>query len=107
MNFKTYFQIFSYAMIAVATLTLLLAGGLSVALAVLFWLVMVLAWKLENTKWQLSERIVLVVVLLSIPLFLLDWKYQQSGGEAVGKVGVAALAHLIVFLSAVTLLQDK
>ena len=107
MNFKTYFQIFSYAMIAVATLTLLLAGGLSVALAVLFWLVMVLAWKLENTKWQLSERIVLVVVLLSIPLFLLDWKYQQSGGEAVGKVGVAALAHLIVFLSAVKLLQDK
>ena len=29
MNFKTYFQIFSYAMIAVATLALLLAGGLS------------------------------------------------------------------------------
>src|SRR5882762_7515959 len=94
-------------MIAVAALTLLLAGGLSVALAVLFWLVMVLAWRLENTKWQLSERIVLVVVLLSIPLFLLDWKYQQSGGEAAGKVGVAALAHLIVFLSAVKLLQDK
>ncbi|MEP6818999.1 MAG: DUF3488 and transglutaminase-like domain-containing protein [bacterium] len=107
MNFKTYFQIFSYAMIAVATLALLLAGGLSPALAVLFWLVMVLAWKLEDTKWQLSERIVLVVVLLSIPLFLLDWKYQQSSSETVGKVGVAALAHLIVFLSAVKLLQDK
>ena len=101
MKFKTYFQIFSYAMIAVATLALLLAGGLSVALAVLFWLVMVLAWKFESTKWQLSERTVLVVVLLSIPLFLLDWKFQQSLGETVGKVGVTALAHLIVFLSAV------
>ena len=107
MNFKTYFQIFSYAMIAVATLALLLAGGLSPALAVLFWLVMVLAWKLETTKWQLSERIVLAVVLLSIPLFLLDWKFQQSGGETTGKVGVAALAHLIVFLSGVKLLQEK
>ncbi|MGH9928415.1 MAG: DUF3488 domain-containing protein, partial [Pyrinomonadaceae bacterium] len=107
MNFKTYFQIFSYAMVAVATLVLLLAGGLSVALALLFWLTMVLAWRFEGNKWQLSERTVLVIVLLSIPLFLLDWKYQQTSGETAGRVGVAALAHLIVFLSAVKLLQEK
>src|SRR6476661_5025984 len=107
MNFKTYFQIFSYATIAVATLALFLAGGLSLTLAALFWLVMVLAWKVEGTKWQLSERTVLAVVLLSIPLFLLDWKLQQNFGETPGKVGVSALAHLIVFLSAVKLLQTK
>jgi protein-glutamine gamma-glutamyltransferase len=107
MSFKTYFQIFSYAMIAVATLALLLAGGLSLILAVLFWLAMVVAWKAEGTKWQLSERTVLVVVLLSVPLFLLDWKLQQSIGETPGRVGVTALAHLIVFLSAVKLLQEK
>lgn len=107
MNFKTYFQMFSYATVAVATLVLLLAGGLTVALAVLFWLVMVLAWRFEGTKWQLPERAVLVIVLMSVPLFLLDWKYQQSLGETVGKVGVTALAHLIVFLSAVKLLQNK
>ena len=107
MNFKTYFQIFSYAMIAVATVALLLAGGLSVTLAVLFWLVMLFAWKSEGTKWQLSERTVLVVVLLSIPLFVLDWKLQQNIGETAGRVGVTALAHLIVFLSAVKLLQQK
>ena len=107
MNFKTYFQSFSYAMIAVATLALLLAGGLSVAVAILFWLVMVFAWKSEGTKWQLSERTVLVIVLLSIPLFLLDWKLQQAIGETAAKVGVTALAHLIVFLSAVKLLQLK
>ena len=107
MNFKTYFQAFSYAMIAVATLALLLAGGLSVTLAILFWLWMGLAWKIEGTKWQLSERKVLVVVLLSIPLFFVDWKYQQSIGETIGRLGVTALAHLIVFLSAVKLLQEK
>src|SRR4029079_100663 len=107
MNFKIYFQIFSYAMIAVATLALLLAGGLSIALAVLFWLVMVFAWKSEGTKWQLSERTVLVVVLLSIPLFFLDWKLQQSIGESPARFGVTSLAHLIVFLSAVKLLQEK
>ncbi len=107
MTVETYFRTFSYATIAVATLALLLAGGLSVALAFLFWLGMALAWKLEGTRWQLSERTVLVVVLLSIPLFILDWKFQQSLGETAGKVGVTALAHLIVFLSAVKLLQAK
>ena len=107
MSFKTYFQMFSYAMIAVATLALLLAGGLSLALTLLFLLVMALAWKFEDKKWQLSERTVLAIVLLSVPLFFLDWKYQQSIGESPGRVGVTALAHLIVFLSAVKLLQQK
>src|ERR1041385_3155820 len=68
---------------------------------------MILAWKIEGTKWQLSERAVLAIVLLSIPLFFLDWKYQQSASEVTGRLGVTALAHLIVFLSAVKLLQYK
>ncbi len=107
MSFKTYFQTFSYATVAVATLALLLAGGLSVYLACAIWLFMVVAWKLEGTKWQLSERTGLIVVIVSIPLFFLDWKYQQSIGEALGRQGVNALAHLIVFLSVVKLLQAK
>lgn len=107
MTLKTYFQIFSYAMIGVATLALVLAGGLNPTLAILFWLLMVVAWKLEGTKWQLSERTVLIVVLLSVPLFLIDWKYQQNNGEPIGRLGVSALAHLISFLSAIKLLQSK
>ena len=107
MSFKTYFRTFSYATVAVATLTLVLAGGLSLALAALLWLMMAAAWVLEDTRWQLSERTGLMVVLLSIPLFFLDWKYQQSIGEPAGRLGVNALAHLIVFLSAVKLLQAK
>src|SRR6266516_3002130 len=107
MSFKTCFRTFSYATIAVATLTLVLAGGLSITLAVLLWLLMTVAWRLEDTRWQLSERVGLVVVLLSIPLFFIDWKYQQSIGEPAGRLGVNALAHLIVFLSAVKLLQAK
>ena len=38
MNFLTYFRAFSYAMIAVAMLALVLAGGLSTPLALLFLL---------------------------------------------------------------------
>jgi len=94
-------------MIACATLALVLAGGLHVALAGIFAIVVVLAWLWEGKKWQLSERVGLVIVLLSVPLFVLDWNYQKAVGEPEGRIGVTALAHLIVFLSAVKLLQVK
>ncbi|HET9479408.1 MAG TPA: DUF3488 and transglutaminase-like domain-containing protein [Pyrinomonadaceae bacterium] len=107
MNFLTYFRAFSYAMIGVAMLALVLAGGLDYGLALAFLVVMIVSWKLEGTRWQLPERFGLAIVLLSIPLFYLDWHYQKSLGEPVERLGVTALAHLIVFLSAVKLLQIK
>lgn len=94
-------------MIAVAMLALLLAGGLSIGLALIFLLVMIGSWMLEKTKWQLPERYGLGIVLLSIPLFYLDWQVQKEFGEPTERLGVTALAHLIVFLSAVKLLQVK
>ena len=94
-------------MIAVAMLALVLAGGLSAALALIFAAVMIGSWMLENTKWQLPERYGLGIVLLSIPLFYVDWHYQKASGEPTERLGVTALAHLIVFLSAVKLLQVK
>jgi transglutaminase-like putative cysteine protease len=107
MNFLTYFRAFSYAMIGVAMLALVLAGGLSAPLALVFLIVMIVSWMLENTKWQLPERYGLGIVLLSIPLFYIDWHYQKAWGEPAERLGVTALAHLIVFLSAVKLLQVK
>jgi protein-glutamine gamma-glutamyltransferase len=107
MSLETYFRALSYAMIAAATLALALAGGLHIVLAILFFAAMAVAWKLEGTKWQLSERTGLVIVLLSIPLFIVDWYYQKSIGEPDGRLGVSALAHLIIFLAAVKLLQIK
>lgn len=94
-------------MIAVAMLALVLAGGLSYGLALAFLGVMVVSWNLEGTRWQLPERFGLAIVLLSIPLFYLDWQYQKTLGEPAERLGVTALAHLIVFLSAVKLIQVK
>ena len=94
-------------MIGVAMLALVLAGGLDYTLAVVFLIAMVGSLKLEGTRWQLPERIGLAIVLLSIPLFYADWHYQKTLGEPVERLGVTALAHLIVFLSAVKLLQIK
>lgn len=107
MKLRTYFQAFSYAMIAVAMLALVLAGGLSYGLALVFLAVMIVSWNLEGTRWQLPERYGLAIVLLSIPLFYVDWQYQKSIGEPAERLGVTALAHLIVFLSGVKLVQVK
>jgi transglutaminase-like putative cysteine protease len=106
-KFSTYFRISSYAMVAAGALALAVSGGMSLMLAAAFASVMIIAWGLEGTRWQLPEKVGLVVVLLSLPLFYFDWKYQTSTGDARERVGVSALAHLILFLSAVKLLQVK
>ena len=107
MTFEKYFKASSYATIVSAMLALFLAGGLHFWLAICFAAVVMLAWKFEDTKWQLSERTGLVVVLFSVPLFIIDWQFQKASGEPAGRFGVTALAHLIIFLAAVKLLQVK
>src|SRR5688572_11472116 len=107
MSFEKYFKASSYATIVSAMLALFLAGGLHFGLAICFAAVAVLAWNFEDTKWQLSERTGLLVVLLSVPLFIIDWQFQKATGEPAGRFGVTALAHLIIFLAAVKLLQIK
>src|SRR6266446_9490669 len=114
MNFNSYFRLTSYATVAAAALALFVAGGVGVWLALAFALVMIAAWKLEDTRGQLSERIALVVILVSLPIFYLDWRiltpylqieFLETGQRANAEVAV--LAHLILFLSAVKLLQRK
>jgi protein-glutamine gamma-glutamyltransferase len=128
-NFNTYFRLTSYATVAAAALALFVAGGVGVWLAVAFAIAMIAAWKLEGTRWQLTERIALIVILISIPIFYFDWRVftplllnefsdtgdlarvgginANAGGLAHGSIEVAVLAHLILFLSAVKLLQHK
>ena len=114
MEFGAYFRLMSYATIATAALALQVAGGVNVWLAGAFGVVMLVAWKLEQTRWQLTERLALVVILLSIPIFYLDWQiftpyldiqYLETGRRSSPEVLV--LSHLILFLSAVKLLQRK
>jgi transglutaminase-like putative cysteine protease len=107
MQFDTYFRASSYAMIAAGALALVASGGIGPALALLCALGLAAAWKMEKGRWRLSERLGLVIVLASLPLFYLDWQFLYSTGLPPEKVGVTALAHLILFLSAVKLAQNK
>jgi transglutaminase-like putative cysteine protease len=127
MNFNTYFRVASYATVLAAALALFVAGGAGWWLEGAFALVAVVAFKLEGTRWQLTERVALIVILASIPIFYFDWRVltplliglgeaaevaqggikSGAGGFARGNVEVALLAHLILFLSAIKLLQRK
>ena len=114
MTFNTYFRLTSYATIAAATLALFVSGGLGAWLLSGFALVMIAAWKLETTRWQFTERVALIVILFSLPIFYFDWRiltpflqieFLETGRRA--NVEVTVLAHLILFLTAVKLLQRK
>ena len=96
-------------MLACGLLALVVAGGLSLPLAGACAAMLVVAWLLEGTKWQLSERIGLALVLLSLPLFYFDWKLQTGGGWSTTPAGanLSALTHFILFLSAIKLWQRK
>ena len=114
MEFATYFRFMSYATIASAVLALFVAGGVGMWLAGVFALLMIVAWTLEGSRWQLTERVALVVILVSIPFFYFDWRiltpYLQIELLETGRRGgaeVAVLSHMILFLSAVKLLQRK
>jgi protein-glutamine gamma-glutamyltransferase len=115
MKFENYFRLTSYATIAAAALALFVAGGVGVWLALIFAIVLITAWKLEGTRWQLSERLALIVILVSLPVFYLDWRVltplivegARTTGSPRGGADIAALAHLILFLSAIKLLQRK
>jgi len=113
-SFGKYFQLTSYATVAAAAVALLTAGGIGAGLAIAFGILMLLAWKLEGTRWQLSERLALIAIVASLPIFYVDWRilptyldiqYLETGQRANAEVSV--LAHLILFLSIIKLLQSK
>ncbi len=116
MSFNTYFRLASYATIAAATLTLFIAGGTGAALAIAFAVVLIAASKLEDTRYQLNERTALIVILASLPLFYFDWRILTPYLQGEFLIGnpttrasteVTVLAHLILFLTTVKLLQRK
>jgi protein-glutamine gamma-glutamyltransferase len=114
MKFEIHFHGASYATVLTAALALLVAGGVGLWLALAFVVGTAVAWKLEGSRWQLSEKVALLVILASLPLFYLDWRvltpYLQTEHLELGKRGnadIAVLAHLILFLSIVKLLQLK
>ncbi len=116
MNFGAYFRLTSYATVAAAVLALFVAGGIGIWLAIAFAIVAVAAWRLEGSRWQLSERWALALILLSLPLFYwearalspyVNVQLAENGSPPYTNAGVSILGQLVLFLSGVKLLQAK
>jgi transglutaminase-like putative cysteine protease len=113
MKFETYFRLSSFLMIACGAAALLLAGGLGMVVAIAFALVLVVAWKLEATRWQLPARAANALVLAALPLFALDWKFHILTGASTAEdnpnfsIRIGTLIYFTLFLSSIKLLQKK
>jgi protein-glutamine gamma-glutamyltransferase len=95
-------------MIFMGVFTLYIAGGIGLTLLLALLAIFLVSWAIEDKSYQLSERAGLVAVLISLPLFYLDWKFEPFGSMVVNdRIGVIALTHLILFLSVVKILQQK
>jgi hypothetical protein len=107
MNFDKFFKFVSYAVVFCGFLALWVSGGSGLFVSILFLAVLVSSWFLESSRWQVSERVGTVLMIFTIPLFYIDWKYRITGFGANETALVAMLAKLILFLTAIKLFQKK
>lgn len=107
MNSERLFQILSYASVFCGFFALWISGVFGLTGTALFFAAFIGGWFLERTKWQVSERLGTVLIVLSLPIYyaLLRSGYFASAGIESPLPGI--LARLIVTLSAIKLLQRK
>jgi len=96
-------------MVACGALSLAVAGGIGVGVSALFFVLLIAAWACADTRWQLSSRVSLVLVLLALPLFYIEWKWRLFSSLSIEpeRAGINSLTHFILFLALVKLWQTK
>lgn len=107
MTFETFFRLISYAAVLCGFLALWISGTFGVLVTVLFLGVMVAAWFLEDSRWQISERVGTVLIVLALPVFYLGWRYRVIDLYGAETAVAGILARMILSLSAIKLLQRK
>lgn len=85
---------------------LLTSGGINLFFGTIFAFIFLIAWRIEDSEKQISERLSLILILVFLPIFYLDWRYQL--GSSAREVAMASsLAKMILTLTAIKLLQKK
>ncbi|HMM80885.1 MAG TPA: DUF3488 and transglutaminase-like domain-containing protein [Pyrinomonadaceae bacterium] len=100
-------QALSYAVAFCGFLTLWVSGTFGITASILYLGAMVVAWRLEGTRWQISERAGTVMIVLALPFFYLAWRLQVLPDRGVESAVAGMLARMILALSAIKLLQRK
>ena len=107
MNFEKLFRALSYAAVFCGFLSLWVSGTFGILGTAVFVGVMLGAWLLEDTKWQVSERLGTVMIVAAMPLYYLLARYQFFSFPTTEAMLPGILARLILTLSAIKLLQKK
>ncbi|HEY0461315.1 MAG TPA: DUF3488 and transglutaminase-like domain-containing protein, partial [Pyrinomonadaceae bacterium] len=107
MNFDRFFKFISYAVVFCGFLTLWVSGSFGFLLTFLFISALISAAFLEDTRWQLSERLGTALIFILVPLFYAGWKYRFFGFVTNEAAVAGILSQLILGLSAIKLFQKK
>ncbi len=107
MRFEQNFRLVSYAAVFCGFLSLWVSGTFSHVGTALFIAVMIAAWFLEDSRWQISERLGTVLIVFAMPLYYLLWRYRFFDFANSEDALPGILARLILTLTAVKLLQKK
>ena len=107
MDFEKLFKSLSYAAVFCGFLSLWVSGTFGVIGTVVFIAIMVAAWFLEGSRWQISERLGTVMIVAALPLYYLLFKvgffqFADSGTMVAGMLG-----RLVLSLTAIKILQRK
>lgn len=106
-NLETFFRVISYFVVLCGFASLLISGTFTIFEAILFLVLFISAWFLENSRWQVSERIGTILIVLAMPLFYVGWKFQFFNFVNSETLVAGVLARLILSLTVIKLLQKK
>ncbi|MBK9165209.1 MAG: DUF3488 domain-containing protein [Acidobacteria bacterium] len=107
MTIERTFRILSYAAVLCGFLSLWVTGTFGLIGTGLFIGVVLLAWRIEDTRWQVSERLGTALIVLALPAYYLLWKYRFFDFASTEEALPGMLARLILSLTAIKLLQRK
>jgi transglutaminase-like putative cysteine protease len=106
MSFDTYFKLTSYAVVLCGAMALFVSDGIGLIVTLSFVTALFFAFRFEETRWEISERSGLVLIIFSLPLFYFDWQFLNAILTSE-RAGAATLAHLILWLCLIKLWQKK
>ncbi len=105
-NNSLYFRLISYLVCILGFIALIVTGGINVITAPIIFILVVLCGTIENTKFQLSERIALIVIVIFIIFYFCIWQFQFFGVSEDG-LTFNLLGYLIVSVGIIKLFQKK
>jgi transglutaminase-like putative cysteine protease len=107
MNFERYFYLISYAAVVCGFLALWASGVFGVLGTAAFAGLVVAAWFLEGSLWQLSERMGTALIVLALPAFYLFWKLHFFSFSRPDTLLPEVLPRLILSLTPIKQHQQK